>query len=131
MVAIIEPLPARVLDVLALVDESTREVIRAGLPTFEVIAQTDPETYLVDLEPHRARIAIVGTPPATGGVIDRAAALRRRRPSLRCVLINAREDVDERLRALELGFDAALDRETSNVELIGRLRLLARDRNGL
>jgi DNA-binding response OmpR family regulator len=128
MVALEHPSSARVVDVLALVDPAAAALLCERLPGFEVQAETDPDAYLDELTAHRTRIAVLGSPPATDAVVEQAAALRRRRPALRCVLLNDRAEVHGRLHALELGFDAALAHDTPEAELIGRLLLLARDR---
>jgi DNA-binding response OmpR family regulator len=131
MVAVEHPAPpasVREPDVLALVDPAAARLLADGLGGFQVRAETDADRYLDGLASHRTRIAVVGSPPATPALVEQAAAIRRRRPALRCVLLNDGADVEQRLHALELGFDAALARETPAAELIGRLLLLARDR---
>jgi DNA-binding response OmpR family regulator len=122
------PAPLREPDVLALVDADSARMLTAGLRGFLVLAETDAALYLDGLASHRTRIAVIGSPPASPALVEQAAAIRRRRPALRCVLLNEQSDVDQRLHALELGFDAALGRDTPEAELLGRLMLLARDR---
>src|SRR4051812_19045206 len=103
MVALPQPVASRVVDVLALVDDEAAQVLKRGLPGLEFQTSTDAEEYVSQLSELRARIAVVGCPPATSSVIERAATIRRRRPALRCVLVNDRADVAERLHALDLG----------------------------
>src|SRR3954464_1719599 len=121
------PIPARG-DVLALVDPATARIFTDGLRGFQVRAETDPDRYLDGLAAQRTRIAVIGSPPASRSLVEEAAAIRRCRPALRCVLLNDGADVEQRLHALELGFDAALPRDMPEAELLGRLMLLARDR---
>jgi DNA-binding response OmpR family regulator len=122
------PVPVREPDVLALVDPDAASMLAAGLPGFLVVAETDAARYLDGVASHRTRICVIACPPASPALLEQAAAIRRRRPALRCMLINERADVEQRLHALELGFDAALARDTPDSELLGRLLLLARDR---
>ncbi len=122
------PAPVREPDVLVLVDPVAAGRLTAGLRGLLVLAETDPALYLDGLASHRTRIAVIGCPPAPPALVEQAAAIRRRRPALRCVLLNEQANVEQRLHALELGFDAALARDTPEAELLGRLMLLARDR---
>jgi DNA-binding response OmpR family regulator len=128
MVALERPLPTPIVDVLALVDGDAARLFADGLAGLDVRAEVSPDAFVRALTECRARITVVGSPPAPPSLIEHAAEVRRRRPALRCVLLNERAEVGERLRALELGFDAALARDIPDAELIGRLRLLARDR---
>src|SRR3954469_20861376 len=122
------PAPVREPDVLALVDSDAAGLLSAGLRGFDVLAETDAAIYLDGLASHRTRIAVIGCPPASPGLVEQAAAIGRRRPGLRCVLLNEPSNVEQRLHALELGFAAALARDTPAAELVGRLMLLAQDR---
>jgi two-component system response regulator RegX3 len=73
----------------------------------------------------RPRLLVVASPPASPADIALIASERRRRPSMRAVLINEPAAVSERLDALALGFDEALPGDLAMEELLGRVRLLA------
>jgi DNA-binding response OmpR family regulator len=71
---------------------------------------------------------ILAAPPAGPDEVALVASERRRRPSLRTLLVNEPGAIEDRLRALEHGFDEALPTSISAVELVGRARLLASSR---
>lgn len=75
----------------------------------------------------RPRLAVLCMPPGDDAELELLSAERRRRPGLRAVLLNAHDDVDHRLAALRLGFDACLEAEMDVRELAERLRLLAQE----
>lgn len=89
---------------------------------------SEPEAFLRLLSAGRPRVAIVGAPPATGPHLAAVVLERRRRSTLRIVHLAPPDAVDERLRALELGFDESLPTTIAVAELAGRLALL--DRRG-
>jgi two-component system phosphate regulon response regulator PhoB len=76
----------------------------------------------------RPRVVILGAPPAGSPDIESVAGERRRRPSLRAMLINEPGDAQMRLAALEAGFDEAMPSNLSRGELVGRARLLVAQR---
>jgi DNA-binding response OmpR family regulator len=80
--------------------------------------------FLSLLERTRPRIAVVAEPPATSRIIERVSQERHRRSSMRIVHLAADEAVEERLRALRLGFDEALPLGIPPDEFLGRLTLL-------
>ncbi len=84
----------------------------------------DGADFLDLLERMRPRLAIVAEPPATVALVERVAAERHRRPSMRIVYLAPDDAVEERLRALRLGFDDAFGLGMAPDELLGRLRLL-------
>jgi DNA-binding response OmpR family regulator len=98
-----------------------------------VVTVPDAGSFLSLLDHDRPRIAIVSEPPASRDLLDRVADERRRRPRLRIVHLAPEADVEARLRALRLGFDAALSTSICAEELLGRLEVLderARPRAG-
>jgi DNA-binding response OmpR family regulator len=64
--------------------------------------------------------------PAGGPDLEAVIQERRRRSSLRVVHLAPARAVDDRLRALELGFDESLPTTIAVTELAGRLDLLER-----
>src|SRR5438067_1911562 len=72
----------------------------------------------------RPRLVIAVQPPATVKEIGAIAAERRRRPALRVVLLTDPDNVEDRLVALEQGFDDALPSSIHTRELVARLRRL-------
>ena len=83
----------------------------------------DPATFAGLLAGY-PRIAILATPPACAADIDAALRERKRRPSLRVVLLSAPEAIDERLDALRAGVDDALADTIEPTELAARLAIL-------
>jgi DNA-binding response OmpR family regulator len=84
-----------------------------------------PRALVTALRRTGARVAIVLAPPVTAEGIDLLAAERRRTRTLRLLLIDAPAAVEERLRALGLGFDDAVPSTLSPVEIAWRARWLA------
>lgn len=127
MVALHDPIgAATAIDVLALLDDRQHDPFTAALGGFHLRSASHPDEFLRDLEIERPRVVVVGAPPATLGTIEGVAAIHRRRPALRCVLVNAPDAVDERLHALELGYDAAVPSGMPMTELGGRVAILCR-----
>lgn len=75
---------------------------------------------LADLRP---RVVLLEVPPAGPAEVATVARERRRRPSMRAMLLNDPADVGGRLQALELGFDEAQPLTSPLGEVVGRLRL--------
>ena len=84
----------------------------------------DPAIFAGLLTAARPRIAILAWPPAGTGDIETTLRERRRRPSLRVVLLSAPEAIDERLDALRAGVDEALADTIEPSELAARLAIL-------
>ncbi len=87
-------------------------------------ATADPGTFADLLRATRPRVAILGTPPAGPGELDAALAERRRRPSLRVVIVSPSDAIAERLQALRAGADEALADTIDPSELGARLAIL-------
>lgn len=96
------------------------------LPGLTVEVLDRAGAFLTDLAECRPRVVVVSVPPATASTIDAVAAVRRRRATMRAVLLDDQPAVGERLRALEIGYDAALTNAVPEDELAGRISLLSR-----
>lgn len=84
----------------------------------------DPAVFAGLLMAARPRIAILARPPACDDDIEATLQERRRRPSLRVVLLSAPEAIEERLGALRAGVDEALADTIEPAELAARLGIL-------
>ena len=84
----------------------------------------DPQLFADLLRTTRPRIALLGTPPAGPGDLDVALQERRRRPSLRIVVVSPSEAIDDRLEALRAGADEAHADTMDPAELVARLAIL-------
>jgi two-component system, OmpR family, response regulator RegX3 len=84
----------------------------------------DATTFASLLVATRPRIAILARPPACAGDIDTALRERRRRTSLRVVVLCAPDAIAERLDALRAGVDEALADTIEPTELAARLAIL-------
>jgi DNA-binding response OmpR family regulator len=84
----------------------------------------DPVAFAGLLMAARPRIAILARPPACHDDLEAALRERRRRPSLRVVLLSAPDAIDERLDALRAGVDEALADTIEPAELAARLAIL-------
>jgi two-component system response regulator RegX3 len=76
------------------------------------------------LQAARPRIAILARPTACTVDVEVALRERRRRPSLRVVLLSPPDAIDERLDALRAGVDEALADTIELAELVARLTIL-------
>ena len=85
---------------------------------------TDPQLFADLLRSMRPRVAIVATPPAGPADIEVALDERRRRSTLRVVLISPSAAIGPRLDALRAGADEALADTIHPTELGARLTLL-------
>lgn len=110
------PLLALAIDRLA---ATLAAVDRAGAPR---IVQ-DPATFRRLLVDDRPRVVVCGDPPATPADVAFVAEQRRRRPTLRAILVDGPDCVTERLDALASGFDDALPATMDPLELAGRVAL--------
>src|SRR5262245_29630888 len=79
-------------------------VDRAGAPRIV----HDPATFRRLLVDDRPRVVVCGDPPATPADVAFVAEQRRRRPTLRAILVDHPGCVVERLEALASGFDDAV-----------------------
>lgn len=102
------------------------ELCRLASVTAAVVSSTS--VLRTELARQRPRLVLLASPPASAEDIAMVAAERRRRPSLRVLLVNAPEAVEQRLGALAEGFDDALPSNLPAEELVGRARLLASPR---
>ena len=86
-----------------------------------VTVVADPSRFRELLVATRPRVVLCSRPPATLGDLQAVVDARRRRPTLRAVLVSPPEAVDARLDALARGFDDALASTVPLDELAGRL----------
>jgi DNA-binding response OmpR family regulator len=93
-----------------------------GAPSYR--STDDPVAFADLLRTARPRIAILGTPPAGPNDLDIALDERRRRPSLRIVVVNPSDAIDDRLHALRAGANEAHADTIDPGELIARLTIL-------
>jgi len=84
----------------------------------------DPAAFAGLLTAARPRIAILARPPACTADLEAALRERKRRPSLRVVLLSPPDAIDERLDALRAGVDEALTDTIEPAELAARLAIL-------
>ena len=87
-------------------------------------ATHDAATFASLLVAARPRIAILAHPPACSEDVAAAIRERKRRPSLRIVLLSPPDAIDERLEALRAGVDEALVDTIDPAELAARLAIL-------
>jgi DNA-binding response OmpR family regulator len=116
--------PATVPSWIALADggPATRLTTVIGARTIQATA--DPLAFADMLRSARPRIAILGSPPAGPDELEVALQERRRRPSLRIVVLSPPTAVAERLEALRAGADEALADSIDPAELGARLAIL-------
>jgi len=84
----------------------------------------DPAAFASLLRTTHPRIVLLGTPPAGRGELDVALHERRRRPSLRIVVVSPSDAIDHRLEALRAGADEAHADTMEPQELVARLAIL-------
>jgi DNA-binding response OmpR family regulator len=87
-------------------------------------ATADPAVFASLLSAVRPRIAILATPPAGQLDIELTLRERRRRPSLRVILLSHPDAIDDRLDALRAGVDEALPDTIDPAELVARITIL-------
>jgi DNA-binding response OmpR family regulator len=87
-------------------------------------ATADPEVFAYLLGAARPRVAILAIPPTGHDDIELAMRERRRRPSMRVILLSAPDAIDERLEALRAGVDEALPDTIDPAELLARITIL-------
>jgi DNA-binding response OmpR family regulator len=93
-------------------------------PDVAVRVVADPRRFRDLLVAERPRLVVVAQPPAGPEDLALVANERRRRPRLRAVHVAPADASTARLAALSLGFDDAVNAETSGAELAGRLAWL-------
>jgi two-component system alkaline phosphatase synthesis response regulator PhoP len=84
----------------------------------------DPRQFAELLRSTRPRIVLLGTPPSGPDELDVALHERRRRPSLRVVVVSPSAAIDDRLEALRAGADEAHADTMDPLELVARLTIL-------
>ena len=84
----------------------------------------DPAVYADLLGALRPRIAILASPPAGHDDIELTLRERRRRPSMRVILLSRPDAIDDRLDALRAGVDEAWPTTIDPAELEARIAIL-------
>jgi two-component system response regulator RegX3 len=84
----------------------------------------DPAAFAGLLAAARPRIAILAQPPACAADLEATLRERRRRPSMRVVLLSAPSAIGDRLDALRAGVDDALADTIEPAELAARISIL-------
>jgi DNA-binding response OmpR family regulator len=106
---------------LVLASDGPATMLSGAVPGIVVAVVADPSRFRELLAIHRPRVVVCSRPPASLGDLQAVADARRRRPSMRAVLVSPPEAVDARLDALARGFDDALASTVPLDELAGRL----------
>ncbi len=117
----VEPAPSAAWLVLAA--DGPAVVLGSRVTGIAVVVVADPARFRELLATLRPRVVVCSRPPAGATEIQAVADSRRRRPSMRAVLIAPPAAVDARLDALASGFDDALASTVPLDELVGRLAL--------
>jgi two-component system response regulator MtrA len=103
--------------------------IVAALQGLRVQVATTASMFRALLRSFRSGVVAVSMPPAAGSDLEAVARACRGKPAIRSLLANHADAIDERLRALEMGFDDAVPNVLDQREIaqrIARLRELAR-----
>ncbi len=116
--------PAGPADWLILATDGPSLRLPALLPDVRLRFLRRSDELAAALRSYRPRLVLVTTPPAGPADLALVARERRRRSRVRVVLLDQPEAIQERLHALELGFDEAFPVSMDAVELAGRLTLL-------
>lgn len=93
---------------------------------YEVFAVSEGLQALIEAQEHAPRIAVVDVMlPGMNG-FELCQRLRQADPTLRVMMLTARDDVDDRVRGLDAGADDYLTKPFAFSELAARLRALLR-----
>ena len=106
---------------LVLAADGPASMLAGAVPGTSVAVVSDPARFQELLALLRPRVVVCSRPPATLSDLQAVAEARRRRPTLRAVLVSPPDAVDARLDALARGFDDALASSVPLDELAGRL----------
>lgn len=118
---------------IALADRGPVADLATAVPDHRLRVVHDPAVFGALLCAGRPHLAILATPPSRAEDLGLALRERRRRSSLRLMLVTASEDVDGRMAALRQGVDEALPDTITLTELTARLVILeerSRTRHG-
>ncbi len=102
-------------------------VDRYLMPGIVTRVDTRPASFLTALRTERPRLVVIHCPPGGPVEIGQVAIERQQRPDLRAILLSGHDAVATRLRALEMGFDDAIDLDADPLEVSGRLAIGGRD----
>ena len=95
--------------------------LASALPDVGVVVVADPARFRALLGTMHPKVVVCSRPPASPSDIGAVVDAKRRRPSVRAILVAPPEAVDARLEALARGFDDALASSVTLDELAGRL----------
>jgi DNA-binding response OmpR family regulator len=109
---------------LVLASDGPAALLGGAVAGVVVAVVADPSRFRELLASHRPRVVVCSRPPAALADRQAVADARRRRPTMRAVLIAPPEAVEARLDALAHGFDDALASTVPLDELAGRLAWL-------
>ena len=103
-------------------DDLAMVIAQLGDQRLRVVS--DAGGFATELLSRRVRGVVLVMPPGSDQEVDLVAAERRRRPTLRSLLLSGRDDLDHRVEALRRGFDDALPTDADPREIAARLQLL-------
>jgi len=106
---------------LVLAADGPASMLVGAVPGTSIAVVSDPARFRELLASLRPRVVVCARPPATLTDLQAVVEARRRRPTMRAVLVAPPEAVDARLDALARGFDDALASSVPLDELVGRL----------
>ncbi len=109
---------------LALADGGPVTELTSVIGPRTIHSTRDPREFASLLQSARPRIAILGTPPAGPDELEAALTERRRRSTLRVVVVCPTEAIAQRLHALRAGADEAHADTIDPKELGARLSIL-------
>jgi DNA-binding response OmpR family regulator len=113
-------------DWLALADAESSIDLPRLFPDVEVHVETTSAALADALSAVEPTLVVLIEPPAGPEDLQRVASWRREHPRSRAVLLCAHQAVLDRLHALELGFDDAVDLSSDPMEVVGRLSIAGR-----
>jgi DNA-binding response OmpR family regulator len=112
-----------------LVGDSVRQALAAGGFAADLVASAEAAKAALAAEPFDLAIVDIGLPQENGMTL--LQGLRRRGKTLPVLMLTARDGVDDRVTALDLGADDYLTKPFQTVELIARCRALIRRANAV
>ncbi len=111
---------------LALADAESPIDLPRLFPEVEVRVEATSAAFSDALSAFEPSLVVLIEPPAGPTDLQRVATWRREHPGSCAVLLSAHQAVLARLRALELGFDDAVDLSSDPMEVVGRLSIAGR-----
>lgn len=111
---------------LALADAESPIDLPRLFPEVEVRVEATSASFSDALSAFEPSLVVLIEPPAGPSDLQLVASWRGEHPGSCAVLLSARQAVLARLRALELGFDDAVDLSSDPMEVVGRLSIAGR-----